>query len=438
MARRQKLSYVDDPVKVGQRVRESRDRLGISQRELAFPGCTAAYISRIEKGERVPSLQILREFAVRLDVSETFLARGEDQGATSLDDFAQARAAVRLGEIETARALANGILDTARDDQARARASALFGQIAFYEEDFQQAIDAVGQALRLDPNLETVEPDVAEVHGRAYARSGDYAAAIAVFIRNYERAQATGTPLEETRFGSLLANAYVDAGNFAEAEKVLGQVIAISDAVHDPVARARILWTQSRVRALENDAAAAARYATAAIEILEVSDHDYYAALGYQLLAHIELDRGNSTRALELLDHGATLIEASGRPFEQASFQLERIRALAKSGKSEEAASLAMAITPRFAEGRPIDSGRAYSMLAEVFAELGDEERAIELYELAVERFEGLQTRYAVDAYARLAELFEARGRQTEALGLLKQAMRIQQSAGRLLPDQSS
>jgi tetratricopeptide (TPR) repeat protein len=437
VARRQKLSYVDDPVKVGRRIRESRERLGISQRGLAFPGCTAAYISRIEKGERVPSLQILRVFAERLDVSEAFLARGEQQGATSLEDFAQGRAAVRLGEIETARAIANGILDAARDDQARARASALFGQIAFYEEDFQHAVDAVEQALLLDPNIETVEPDVAEVHGRAYARSGDYAAAFAVFIRSYEAAQGTGAPLEETRFGSLLANAYVDAGNFAEAEKVLGQVLAISDEVREPVARARILWTQSRLRALENDATAAARYATAAIEILEVSDHDYYAALGYQLLAHIELDRGNPARALELLDRGQALIEASGRPFEQASFRLEQIRALAKIGKSEEAASLAMAITPRFAEGRPIDSGRAYSMLADVFAELGDDDRAIELYELAIARFDGLQTRYAVEAYTRLAELFETKGRQKEALDLLKRAMRIQRSSGRLLPDQS-
>jgi transcriptional regulator with XRE-family HTH domain len=43
---------------------------------LSFPGCTAAYISRIEKGERVPSLQLIREFAVRLGVSEEFISHG--------------------------------------------------------------------------------------------------------------------------------------------------------------------------------------------------------------------------------------------------------------------------------------------------------------------------------------------------------------------------
>ena len=48
----------------------------MSQSDLAFPGCSPAYISRIERGERIPSLQVLRELAERCGVSETFLAWG--------------------------------------------------------------------------------------------------------------------------------------------------------------------------------------------------------------------------------------------------------------------------------------------------------------------------------------------------------------------------
>jgi transcriptional regulator with XRE-family HTH domain len=51
----------------------------LSQRDLAFPGCSAAYISRIERGERVPSLQVLRELARRCGVSEAYLAWGQRQ-----------------------------------------------------------------------------------------------------------------------------------------------------------------------------------------------------------------------------------------------------------------------------------------------------------------------------------------------------------------------
>src|SRR5437764_12283673 len=77
--RREKVKYYDDPVALGRRLRETRESAGLSQRELSFPGCTAAYISRIEKGERVPSLQLIREFASRLGVTEEFISHGDHQ-----------------------------------------------------------------------------------------------------------------------------------------------------------------------------------------------------------------------------------------------------------------------------------------------------------------------------------------------------------------------
>ena len=69
---RQKSTHVDHPVAAGRRLKEARERAGLSQRRLAFPGCSAAYISRIESGDRIASLQVLRELARRLDVSEDY------------------------------------------------------------------------------------------------------------------------------------------------------------------------------------------------------------------------------------------------------------------------------------------------------------------------------------------------------------------------------
>jgi transcriptional regulator with XRE-family HTH domain len=74
--KRERIPHVDDPRAVGKRLVEAREESGLSQRDLAFPGCSAAYISRIERGERVPSLQVLRELARRCGVSEAHLAWG--------------------------------------------------------------------------------------------------------------------------------------------------------------------------------------------------------------------------------------------------------------------------------------------------------------------------------------------------------------------------
>lgn len=76
--KRPRTPHYDDPLAVGRRLFEGRTAAHLSQRELAFPGCSAAYISRIERGERVPSLQVLRELARRVGMTETALAYGRE------------------------------------------------------------------------------------------------------------------------------------------------------------------------------------------------------------------------------------------------------------------------------------------------------------------------------------------------------------------------
>jgi transcriptional regulator with XRE-family HTH domain len=72
-------SHVDDPAAVGRRLKDARLAAGLSQRQLSFPGCSAAYISRLEAGDRVPSLQLLRKLAQKLGADEQFLATGVER-----------------------------------------------------------------------------------------------------------------------------------------------------------------------------------------------------------------------------------------------------------------------------------------------------------------------------------------------------------------------
>ncbi len=45
---------------VGQRIKRLREERGLSQRDLAEPGVSYAYVSRIEDGQRTPSAKALR------------------------------------------------------------------------------------------------------------------------------------------------------------------------------------------------------------------------------------------------------------------------------------------------------------------------------------------------------------------------------------------
>ena len=63
---------------IGGRIRQLREACGLSLRRLAEPGVTPAYITRIEKGDRFPSVRVLRKLAPKLGVSAEYLETGKE------------------------------------------------------------------------------------------------------------------------------------------------------------------------------------------------------------------------------------------------------------------------------------------------------------------------------------------------------------------------
>jgi tetratricopeptide (TPR) repeat protein len=401
-------------------LRDARERAGLSQRQLSFEGCSPAYISRIEAGERIPSLQLLREMGRRLGVSEDWLATGLDRDLLAEDrTLLDAEIALRFNEIDTAEELYSRVLDNATTNVERARALAGLGQIAFERGDPRRAVQRLEHALSLSGAEAADQPALADTLGRAYATLDDIEPAIRLFRQSLERANQRRNSPEAVRFGVLLANAYIDKGEFGEAGIVLEETVEKAENARDPLFRARIYWSLSRLYVLQNDPAPAARYARKALELL---------------LAHVELDRGNAEEALSLLDRGLPLVEDGGNRVEQALFQLERARALVQLGRNEEATRLAQESALLLEHASPVDAGRGHSIVAEIYEELGDRGRAIETYERAAELLSVSPSRYVLEVYAKLADLLEAEGRKDEALEILKKAVAIQARTGAAQP----
>lgn len=416
-------------------MKEARDRAGLSQRQLSFPGCSPAYISRIEAGDRIPSLQLLREMGRRLRVSEDYLATGRERALVDEDELVAADVAMRLDDRETAERLFAEALEQATTSEEQARALAGLGQLAFREGDPHGAVERLEAARALQRRTGREDVAAADTLGRAYAMVGEPESAIGVFESSLGKARERDDFVDVIRFSVLLANALIDIGNFPRAEELLGETLARIHDSRDPLLHARLFWSQSRLHALQNDSRTAARYARKALDILELTEHTYYTARAHQLLAHIEIDRGDAEQGLQLARKASELLGDSGNRLEHAILSLEEARALAKLGRREEAASLAMRISGELAEADPQDAGRSYALLAETFHEIGESERAIELFELSVELLAVAPDRYLVHSYSRLAELLEAAGRKDDALVVLKKAVGVQTEAGRLLAD---
>jgi tetratricopeptide (TPR) repeat protein len=425
---RQKLKHVDSALSVGARLRAAREAAGMSQRDLAFPGCSAAYISRIERGERIPSLQLLRELGRLLGVSEEHLARGAE-GAPR-DVLLQADAALRFDEPQAAGRLFSDVLEGLATRHERGRALAGLGRLARLKGRPEEAVEQLEQARReLGPAVMEF-PEVLEWLGEAYLRLSELESAIAVYEPALAAARERQDALEEARFAVLLADSLIAAGAHGRAEGLLRGALAHAATLGDPNARAQLYWAQSRLQADAGRHDAAARYARRALATADLSDHTRYGARAHQLLAEVELERGDAAAALSLLDAAAPLAEQAGDALQKAVLRLERARALARLGRAGEATALAADVIGALPEADAVAAGRCYGLAAGVFHETGDRARAIELYERAAELLTATPNAYRLDVLSRLAELLEAEGRTDEALAILKQAVRTQTESG--------
>ena len=425
---RRPSSHVDDPAAVGRRLREAREAAGLTQRELSFEGCTAAYVSRIEAGARVPSLQILREFGKRLGVSADFLATGSSGEPDLSSQFLEAEVALQLGDDQRATELYEEARDGAESSAAVARAQLGLGRLAAGRGDITQAAGLLKEALdsgELDPGDASA---AANALGRIYTTQNRFDDAFALFERFLVEARRRGDQFDQVRFSLLLANAYVDHGDFGRAHAAVGEVLDLARQTIDPMLRAGLYWSQSRVHLAQGEPDRAADYARLAIATLKASEQTLEAARALLLLAFIENDRGNPEAALELVEEGEPIVVAAGDATDAAMFAVERARALSALGEGEEAAALLLGIVPRLNAAAPKDAARAYLAVADIFRKQGDVARALELYELVVEQAP-VPGRSVAAALTAMAEIYEDQGEPQLALDLLKRALAVRSGA---------
>jgi tetratricopeptide (TPR) repeat protein len=312
----------------------------MSLRELAFEGCSAPYISAIEHGRRAPSLQVLQRLAEKLGVSVEWLATGTvDETASQLVD---AELALRLGELKTAERLYEQLSASDHNPTVCARALAGLGEVRFREGETAAAIELFEEALRLAPDQLRELASAIDLLGRCYALRGDLESAIALFGSGRERALEQSDALLAVRFAVLLANAYVDVGDLGGSADALAAALRESAELADPVVRARVEWTQSRLHAVEGRPDLAAEFGRRALATLKAADDEQAVARAQQMLAYIELERGNAADARELLESARPTMERNGSVLERAIFDLELARALVAVGEVGEAKELAL------------------------------------------------------------------------------------------------
>jgi tetratricopeptide (TPR) repeat protein len=414
----------------GARLRRLRVQRSLSQRELADPVYTAAYISTVEAGKRRPSRAALEHFARRLGIEVDELLTGKPPGLEAQLGLRlnEARIHASAGRIEEAEKVVEHVRREAkRYDLVRFHARALEAKARCLEQtgDFDRATELYEQVCEMlaeEPAISRTNATVG-VARLSHVR-GDSHYAIHLLERFLVELVASKTPdpqsLMMVHAGLVLP--YFDVGvrdrAALHAEKALGLV---SDGF-DPYALAtmhvqvaRVLVDAGRIRDAEASLAKA--------EDLFRSV-DTQTELAMARLAHGSiLARVDGARAEVLLLSALEAFEKVGRSLERARATNELARLYRRQGRGGEA-------KPMLEKALDLLDGSDPNELALTHRELalcaGPDDphkaekslkRALELFELGEDRTELAAT------YGLLGDLMRLTGREDRACDAYRQGV---------------
>lgn len=410
----------------------------MSQRELAEPGVSYAYISRIEADARQPSLKAIRLLARKLGVTPEYLETGQwlPEIADRQIRLSDAELELRLGrDLDKARAVFAEAAETENVEPALAsRARAGLGLLAAREGDSAAVIGHLEAAVASGYMPPDARPDVWETLGAALSATGAHDRAVDVFERALaqlreppsDEEDRIGRSALEVRAGAYLANALSALGNVERARQVLDEVAEAAEQ-SSPEARVFVLWTYARLAWMKYEAHAAMGYMGSAIGVLQATDDALQLARAHLLCAQMETldaraDEGARREAARHLAEAEPLLALGADASDLGVLHAERAKLAALDGDAEATGREAQDAARLLGDDVRFTPLRAY-VLGLAAALAGDLDAAQPNFETAVEELgRRQQWREATEAARAWARILRAAGRETEALDVMEEA----------------
>jgi len=416
---------------IGERLKRLRQERGLSQRELAAPGVSYAYISRIEAGSRQPSVKALRRLAAKLGVSADYLETGSDVDPRAARELrlADLELAVRLGEAEGLQgsledAIADAVADG--DSQSASRARFALALLLQNQREYARSAALLEQAVADVPFDPAGRIDLYANLGRAYTEAGHAQEAVALFERCVEECSERGDATAEARYATLLSYVLSDTGDLARAEDVLRQALKRVKNSVDPYMRVRLYWSMARLAHTEGRETIALANVRKAIALLQATEDTLNLARAHILAAYIMLSRDDCDAAATHLDDAELLLGSNVTPQERLEITTQRARVAALRGEAEEAVALGRRAVELAAEHSPVDRGLALGALADGLTLTRDLAGARVAYAEAVDLLEEQgRWRHAATACRAWARMLRESGEETAALDVLERATEL-------------
>lgn len=426
------LAHTIDPLVLGERVRTTRLRAGLTQAQVAGSSMSVGYISRIESGQRRPDPQLLTAIADALGttVDELLVGVAPDRVIELRVQLDHAELALVTGSIDQALETVDRILaEPAVEDlpDLDREASYLRARALEASGDLQSAI------LALEDLTEKPAADLAWINGatalsRCYRESGELGRAIEVG----ERAAAfidehgLGGLDESVRLSLSVANAYLDRGDISYAARMCQRVIDRAEDLASPIAKASAYWNLSIAESRRGRSTMAVDLARRALGILGAADDSRNVArLQTQVaILQLRLDPPEAAEALEMLLRAERAMAITGGvPADLADNHLAQARAQFLLGDPDAARQLASATVDSARTAAPVVAADALALLGQLAAQAGDVHAARDHFQQAVLLLSGVGAdRSAAQLWFQLAHLLEGIGDASSAIDAYRRA----------------
>jgi transcriptional regulator with XRE-family HTH domain len=415
---------------IGERLKRLRIERGFSQRELAAPGVSYAYISRIEAGSRQPSVKALRKLAARLGVSPEYLETGSDLDSAEQRELrlADLELAIRLEPPANLETRLTSLLEdalAAGDKPIAARTLLALALVADERGDHTKAVEHFEHACRLERPTALEQVGVFVTIGRAYGAIGLAAQEIRLYeqcIDELTRLDAAATPAM-TRYRIRLSYALSDAGQFDQAEQLLKQALKDDADTDDRYMRIRVFWSLARLAEMEGRSKTALRHARRAIALLDESEDRLQWARAHLLAAWIMNSNNDADGAAAQLQQAERILEEDAPSDDLALLKVEQARNHALRGDGAATVTLASEAIELFAGQNESALGTAYWALASGHLLNGQPMLADEAFQRSLELLErNNRWREATEAARAWGQALRDTGRTDDALNLLERA----------------
>ena len=414
---------------IGTRIRRLRLERGLSQRELSGPGVSYAYVSRIEAGQREPSLKALRILARKLRVSLEHLETGAaiPEAQDRAMRLADAELELRLGtDLRTAEESFRALLVDAResgDTYVEVRARAGRGIVLSQLGEARGAVAELERALDAEAAAPELRPDAYRALARAYRQLGMPQRAVALLERCVEELgrRPPGDEASAALYATYLSQALEERGEAAGARIALLEARERLEAVGAARARIELYWSLARTAAEEGHFDRSLAYLQRAVALLEATEDTVELARAHLTCARLLVEEAQAEQAGTHLERAEWLLRLGGEPAELGVLRTEQSRWAAEVGRPDEALERARDAV-EILEGDEAQGGAWYA-LAVAQTLRNDIDEADAAFRNAVEHLaRGGDWREAARASREWARALRTAGREAEAFEVMEQA----------------